>query len=200
MWRFSLAYGDRKKVICFDRYCNLTVKINTLSDKIDLVDEKYVLYYFSIVSPFEEHINIYDIGNLSENEWHCISHYSDTFYWINYFLSRKNTATFCSRKVPMWFVQVSFKGYHKWIKRQTWKDLPGPRATKSVWSFLFCPFGYRQKRRGTQEGWKHSDLLEVYYIQSYKSPEKCLFASLFVLDGRVQELQGEIPFIGKHDY
>lgn len=55
-------------MICFDRYCNLTVKINTLSDKIDLVDEKYVLYYFSIVSPFEEHINIYDIGNLSENE------------------------------------------------------------------------------------------------------------------------------------
>lgn len=80
-------------------------------------------------------------------EWHCISRYSDTFSWINNFISRKNTAAFCSRKVPMWVLQVNCEGYHKWIKRQTWKDLPGPRATKSVWSFLFCPFGYRQRRR-----------------------------------------------------
>lgn len=29
-----------------------------------MVDEKYVLYSFPVVSPFEEYINIYDIGYL----------------------------------------------------------------------------------------------------------------------------------------
>lgn len=50
--------GERGFHILLSNFENRTVSKN------GIVDEKYVLYSFPVVSLFEEHTNIYDVGNL----------------------------------------------------------------------------------------------------------------------------------------
>lgn len=64
MWRFSLAYGDRKKAICFDRYCNLTVKINTPT-----VRQKMFWLMKSMYSILSLQFSVWK--KMYKHLWHC---------------------------------------------------------------------------------------------------------------------------------
>lgn len=154
MWRSILAYGDRKKAICFDKNCNLTVKINTQSNKNGMVDEKYVLSTFPIVSLNNTEAFMTLVIWNTCRLWvrtkgivsHCTSHYSIA---VLDFISRNNTAALHSGNVAMWVLLTdeSWRLSKMTKLREPQEDLLGPRTDKCIWSFLICSFGCWQSRR-----------------------------------------------------
>lgn len=89
MWRFILAYGGGEKAKCFDKNRNLTVKINTQSNKKEMVGENSVLGTFPTVSlnNTEAFVTLVVWNTLSENQWHCISHHSSAF--LGFYVQKK---------------------------------------------------------------------------------------------------------------
>lgn len=122
IWRFILAYGDRKKAICFDKYCNLTVKIKTQSNRNGMVGENYVWSTFPIVTLFEKHKSCYDVSNL-EHLWNLwlrtngiVSHITALHFLV--FISRNNTATLHSGNLPVWVLLIDESGRLSQITKQ----------------------------------------------------------------------------------